>query len=195
MCLDHFCVEFKKKKNSTDYLGDRFKVYNTGAVKPQSYYELENEVSVYDGVCKKGWHQRNIEDFPFNWPILEREIEGCYPTSVKFRIEMEGSISYEWIMTNTMAVILGDDVPEDDKRREFRVALDNRKKCDPYFLFKYAIEPDTFRYWERTEIRRGGKPSGGELVQGKSMKCPFEVDDEADAYDAKEQTFKVQWKV
>ena len=97
-------------------------------------------------------------------------------------------------MKNTMAVILCGDVPMMDKPRLFRIAIEGRNKCDQYFLFKYAIGPNSFRYWESV-LRRGGKKTRGELIQGNKSACPFEVDDGVDSYDAEAQTYKVTWKV
>ena len=194
VCLDYFCVEFKKKEGSSPYLGDRFKVYNQGNTKPQSYYEFDEEIPLFKSICKKGWHQRNIDDFPFNWPIREAQIEGCHPFNSKLRVEVEGSFSYLSIMKNTIAVVLGGDVPVDDKRREFRIVLNGKKKCDHYFINKYGLGPDSFRYWERIMCQRQGKQEAGELVPGAKDKCPFVVEEGADAYDAKEQTYKVTWR-
>ena len=108
---------------------------------------------------------------------------------------MEGSISYAWIMKNTLAVALGGDVPDDEKTREFRIVLNEKKKCDKHFIHKYGLVSDSFRYWERIVCQRQGRQEAGELVPGAGKECPFVVDDGANAYDAKTQTYKVHWKV
>ena len=100
-----------------------------------------------------------------------------------------------------MATVFCGEIPDDDRSREFRIVQNDRKMCDKYFIQKYAIgeggvlAPDSFRYWERVVCQRGGRAEAGELVPGVVMNCPFEVDHGADAYDAKEQTYQVNWKI